>query len=157
MERYWRTRLKSSGKELYFWRSGNTAEIDFIYEEEGEIIPVEVKAADNTQAKSYKQFCKKYGVMRGFKLSQKNIAEGMCENTKTFSIPLYLGWNVDAFHWDINKLARQQEYRQLCTELEPIIEWTYITAIEEVNETFSGEKMVKSLDNYFILGKDART
>ena len=97
-ENYVLNELKSSGKELYFWRSGNTAEIDFIYEEEGEIIPVEVKAADNTQAKSYKQFCKKYGVMRGFKLSQKNIAEGMCENTKTFSIPLYLGWNVDAFH-----------------------------------------------------------
>ena len=98
IENYVLNELKSSGKELYFWRSGNTAEIDFIYEEEGEIIPVEVKAADNTQAKSYKQFCKKYGVMRGFKLSQKNIAEGMCENTKTFSIPLYLGWNVDAFH-----------------------------------------------------------
>ncbi|MBO5598855.1 MAG: ATP-binding protein [Oribacterium sp.] len=97
-ENYVLNELKSSGKELYFWRSGNTAEIDFIYEEEGEIIPVEVKAADNTQAKSYKQFCKKYGVMRGFKLSQKKIAEGMCENTKTFSIPLYLGWNVDAFH-----------------------------------------------------------
>ena len=27
-------------------------EVDFIYEEEGEIVPVEVKAADNTQAKS---------------------------------------------------------------------------------------------------------
>ncbi len=32
----------------------------FIYESEGEMVPVEVKAADNTQAKSYKQFCKKY-------------------------------------------------------------------------------------------------
>ena len=34
-------------------KAGNTAEVDFIYEDEGEVVPVEVKAADNTQAKSY--------------------------------------------------------------------------------------------------------
>ncbi|WP_026659216.1 ATP-binding protein [Butyrivibrio sp. AC2005] len=98
VENYVLNELKSCGKELYFWRSGNTAEIDFIYEKDGEIVPVEVKAADNTQAKSYKQFCKKYDVKHGFKLSQKNIAENMCENTKTYNIPLYLGWNIDEYN-----------------------------------------------------------
>jgi len=57
--------LISLNKEPYFWRSGNSAEIDFIYEESGDIIPVEVKAADNTQAKSYKQFCDKYASHKG--------------------------------------------------------------------------------------------
>ena len=41
-----------------------------------DIYPVEVKSADNTQAKSYKQFCSKYNPKKGIKLSTKNIASG---------------------------------------------------------------------------------
>ena len=97
-ENYVLNELKSLGKDPYFWRSGNSAEVDFIYEESGKIIPVEVKSADNTQAKSYKQFCKKYKPEAGFKLSDKNIAVNICEETRTFSIPLYLGWNLDYYY-----------------------------------------------------------
>ena len=96
-ENYVLNELKSIGKTPFFWRSGNTAEVDFLYEEEGEIIPVEVKAADNTQAKSYKQFCKKFQPKKGLKLSRKNIAENHCETTTTFNIPLYLEWNIDRY------------------------------------------------------------
>lgn len=59
-ENYVANELLSLGKEPYFWRSGNAAEVDFVFEENGEIVPVEVKAADNTQAKSFRQFCKNY-------------------------------------------------------------------------------------------------
>lgn len=93
-ENYVQTELKSQDIEAFFWRSGNSAEVDFIFEKENELVPVEVKAADNTQAKSFKQFCKKYTPQTGFKLSEKNIAENICEETKTFSIPLYLTWNI---------------------------------------------------------------
>ncbi|MCR5255967.1 MAG: ATP-binding protein [Acetatifactor sp.] len=96
-ENYVLNELKAAGKVLYFWRSGNTAEVDFIYEQDGEIIPVEVKAASNTQAKSYKQYCKKYLPKKGLKLSLKNIAENKCEQTDTYSVPLYLTWNTDTF------------------------------------------------------------
>lgn len=96
-ENYVLNELKSTGKEPFFWRSGNSAEVDFIYEHNGELIPVEVKAADNTQAKSYKQFCQKYSPRIGFKLSEKNIAENPCGETITYSIPLYLGWNIDEY------------------------------------------------------------
>jgi predicted AAA+ superfamily ATPase len=96
-ENYVLNELKSLGKAPFFWRSGNTAEVDFIYEEEGDIVPVEVKAADNTQAKSYKQFCKKYHPRKGLKLSRKNIAKNLCEATVTYSIPLYLEWNIDRY------------------------------------------------------------
>ena len=89
--------LVSCGKEPYFWHSGNTAEVDFIYEDKGEIVPVEVKSAENTQAKSYKLFCQKYRPGTGFKLSQKNIAENNLVGTKTYSIPLYLCWNLDGY------------------------------------------------------------
>ena len=97
-ENYVLNELLSIGKGPYFWRSGNSAEVDFIYEDNSHIIPVEVKAADNTQAKSYKQFCKKYQPEFGFKLSEKNIAENMCENTRTVSLPLYLGWNMEQYY-----------------------------------------------------------
>ncbi len=96
-ENYVLNELKSLGKLPFFWRSGNTAEVDFIYEDEGEIVPVEVKAADNTQAKSYKQFCKKYNPKKGLKLSRKNIAENLCESTATYNIPLYLEWNIENY------------------------------------------------------------
>ena len=97
-ENYVLNELVASGKEPYFWHSGNTAEIDFIYEDKGNVVPVEVKSAENTQAKSYKLFCQKYGPVTGFKLSQKNIAENSLEGTKTYSIPLYLCWNLDGYH-----------------------------------------------------------
>ena len=96
-ENYVLNELISSGLEPYFWHSGNTAEIDFIYESKGNLIPVEVKSADNTQAKSYKLFCEKYKPKTGFKLSQKNIAENLLGETRTYSIPLYLAWDIQRF------------------------------------------------------------
>lgn len=96
-ENYVLNELVSYGKEPYFWHSENTAEVDFIYENKGEIVPVEVKSAENTQAKSYKLFCQKYRPGTGFKLSQKNIAENNLDGTKTYSIPLYLCWNLDGY------------------------------------------------------------
>lgn len=92
VENYVLNELIVNAIEPYFWRSGNTAEVDFIYEHKGKIVPVEVKSADNTRAKSYTQFCKRYNPVIGYKLSGKNIAENMCEKTKTFSIPLYMTW-----------------------------------------------------------------
>ena len=96
-ENYVLNELISTGKTPYFWRSGNTAEIDFVIEHAGEMIPIEVKSADNTQAKSYRQFCGKYKPRKGIKLTGKNIAKNWCESTITYSIPLYLGWNLERY------------------------------------------------------------
>jgi predicted AAA+ superfamily ATPase len=96
-ENYVLNELRTLGITPFFWRSGNSAEVDFIFEEDGEIVPVEVKSADNTQAKSYRQFCKKYQPKKGVKLSRKNIAQNLCESTETYNIPLYLEWNIEAY------------------------------------------------------------
>ncbi len=96
-ENYVMTELLSQGKTPYFWRSQNTAEIDFLCENKESIIPIEVKAADNMQAKSYKVFCKKYKPKTGFKTSLKNIAENQCENTRTINLPLYMIWAMDQY------------------------------------------------------------
>lgn len=97
-ENYVLQELIVQNKVPYFWRSGNTAELDFLFEEDGNVIPVEVKAATNTQAKSFKQFCKKYQSKTGFKLSLKNIAENDCEGTNAVNLPLYLLWNISSYH-----------------------------------------------------------
>lgn len=94
VENYVMNELICYGKQPFFWRSGNTAELDFLFEEDGEIVPVEVKSATNTQAKSYKQFCKRYGPRKGYKLSLKNLAVNDCEGTETTSLPLYLSWKI---------------------------------------------------------------
>lgn len=96
-ENYVLNELLIQKKHPYFWRSENTAELDFLYEKDGDIHPVEVKAAENVQAKSYKQFCKKYTPGTGYKLSLKNIAVNDCEGTRTVSLPLYLVWNMDFY------------------------------------------------------------
>lgn len=94
VENYVMNELICYDKQPFFWRSGNTAELDFLFEEDGEIVPVEVKSATNTQAKSYKQFCKRYGPRKGYKLSLKNLAVNDCEGTETTSLPLYLSWKI---------------------------------------------------------------
>lgn len=94
VENFVMNELTCYGRYPYLGRSGNTAELDFMFEENGEIVPVEVKSAANTQAKSYKQFCKKYKPSRGCKLSLKNLAVNDCEGTATISLPLYLTWKI---------------------------------------------------------------
>lgn len=88
------TELLTQGIRPYFWRSGNTAELDFLFEREDQIIPVEAKAELHTWAKSYRQYCKKYKPHTGFKFSMKNVGDHIVEGTLTYSVPLYLIWRV---------------------------------------------------------------
>lgn len=93
-ENYVLNELLCMQKNPYYWRSGNSAELDFLFENDGKVVPVEVKAATNTQAKSYKQFCKKFAPAKGYKLSLKNLAVNDCEGCSTVSLPLYLLWTI---------------------------------------------------------------
>ena len=89
--------LIKQGIHPYFGRSGNLAELDFLFEYEDLIIPVEAKAEVHTRAKSYRQYCKKYEPKIGFKFSLKNVGEHDVEGTKTFSVPLYLIWTIKKY------------------------------------------------------------
>lgn len=100
-ENYVLIELLAQGKRPYFWRSGNTAELDFLFEDKDRIIPVEAKAAISTRAKSYLQFCKKYRPSLGFRFSMKNVGDNMTEETHTYSLPLYLLWRMD-WYLEIN-------------------------------------------------------
>ena len=69
----------------YYWNSKNKAEIDFLLYNKDGIIPVEVKAGDNTQSKSLKVYKEKYKPKYAIRISTKNF--GYRNNIK--SIPLY--------------------------------------------------------------------
>lgn len=84
-ENYVCNQLTFNGYTSYYWESERSAEIDFIIQREGEIIPIEVKAAENTKAKSLKVYMNKYKPSYAIKITGKNF--GFENNQKT--IPLY--------------------------------------------------------------------
>ena len=89
-ENYVLNELISQKRKPYFWRSGNTAELDFIIEDEGKVIPIEAKANLNTQAKSYRIFVQRFETQIGFKFSLKNIGVNYVSKAKTYSLPLFM-------------------------------------------------------------------
>ena len=88
-ENYVMTQFIAMGINCYFWRTKSDAEIDFVTDYEGILIPIEVKSADNTKAKSLNIFCKKYNPEIAVKTSLKNIGDNWIDKTHNWSIPLY--------------------------------------------------------------------
>jgi predicted AAA+ superfamily ATPase len=77
--------LTALNKNLYYWTSGNDAEVDFILSEETGIIPCEVKSSNNIKSKSLSEYIKKYAPNYSIRISAKNFG---FEN-KIKSVPLY--------------------------------------------------------------------
>lgn len=78
--------VKSVDETLYYWSSGNTAEVDFILQSGSEIVPVEVKSERNVKARSLAEYRKKYTPKYSVKTSMKNETNG----EEVLNIPLYL-------------------------------------------------------------------
>jgi predicted AAA+ superfamily ATPase len=53
-------RLNSENYIGYWANDRSTAEVDFVVQRDGEVIPIEVKAGENLRAKSFKLFCDQY-------------------------------------------------------------------------------------------------
>ncbi|HCO27884.1 MAG TPA: ATPase [Lachnospiraceae bacterium] len=85
IENYVQNQLLCNNYRTYYWESDRGAEIDFIIQREGKIIPIEVKSADNTKAKSLKVYMDTYKPEYAIKISTKNF--GFEDKKKT--IPLY--------------------------------------------------------------------
>jgi predicted AAA+ superfamily ATPase len=84
-ENYTAAALAASGYPLYYWQSGNTAEIDFVLQKDGAVIPLEVKAGTNTKSRSLSVFAGKYHPPWSIRVSAKNF--GFENGIK--SVPLY--------------------------------------------------------------------
>ncbi|MCD6347267.1 MAG: ATP-binding protein [Bacteroidales bacterium] len=71
---------------IYYWSAERSAaEIDFLVQTQGQVIPVEVKAEENLQAKSLKTFCNKYSTSKAIRSSMSDFRE---EDWLT-NLPLY--------------------------------------------------------------------
>jgi hypothetical protein len=53
----------------YWTNERSTSEVDFIIQDEGEVIPIEVKSGVNLRSKSFRLFCEKYQPERAFRTS----------------------------------------------------------------------------------------
>ncbi len=84
-ENYVCSQLTANGLKLFYWTSGNRAEVDFIARIGQYIIPIEVKAAAHTQSKSLSVYAATYKPEYCIRISAKNF--GFENGIK--SVPLY--------------------------------------------------------------------
>lgn len=89
-ENYVNVQLSINGYNTYYWESERGAEIDFVIQRSGQLIPIEVKSADNTKAKSLKVYMQTYKPAYAIKLSAKNF--GFEDNKKI--VPLYAAFCI---------------------------------------------------------------
>jgi predicted AAA+ superfamily ATPase len=84
-ENYVAQAFKAKSIPLHYWKNEETAEIDFVFQDNVDVIPVEVKKGLRTRSGSIALFRKKYNSPYAIRISQKNF--GFENNIK--SIPLY--------------------------------------------------------------------
>lgn len=89
-ENYVNVQLSINGYRTYYWESARGAEIDFVIQRDGQFIPIEVKSADSTKAKSLKVYMDAYNPAYAIKLSTKNFS---MEGDKKI-VPLYAAFCI---------------------------------------------------------------
>ncbi len=78
--------VRQYGSAPYYWTSGNKAEVEFILQDDGRIIPIEVKADKNVTAKSLAYYRKQYNPQLSIRLSTLNLRK----DDDLLNLPLYL-------------------------------------------------------------------
>lgn len=77
--------LYAKNRDIYYWQLGSNYEVDFVININGDIIPIEVKAGNNTTSNSLNYYIKRFNPKYNIRISTKNF--GFSNNIK--SIPLY--------------------------------------------------------------------
>ena len=88
VEQYVCQMLAAQGYNPFYWSAnGGKAEVDFAVEIEGEPVPIEVKAAENLQAKSLKVARDRFGLRRCVRTSLSGYRdEGWLANIPLWAI-----------------------------------------------------------------------
>lgn len=81
--------MNKTAEKLYFWISGATARVDFVFEDNGEVVPVDVQSRIKSRAQSIKVFYKKYGNRMAIRISLEELSF----SKGILNIPLYGLWN----------------------------------------------------------------
>ena len=71
--------------QLFYWSSEGKAEVDFVVDIHGKLLPIEVKSGHSTKKKSLLIYCEKYSPKHAIRVSPMNMA---C-NGSLLNIPLY--------------------------------------------------------------------
>lgn len=71
---------------MYYWSSDASAEVDFVTEIDGNVVPIEVKSGTNVKAKSLRIFRENYGP----KLSVRYSLKPLEYNNGLLNLPVYL-------------------------------------------------------------------
>lgn len=80
--------------DIFYWSAENaTSELDFLIQTEDGIVPLEVKAEENLQAKSLKVFMNKYGLQDAVRVSMA----GFREQGWLINFPLYNVGNLNRY------------------------------------------------------------
>jgi predicted AAA+ superfamily ATPase len=78
--------LLNEDNDIYYWTNDNsTAEVDFVIQNEEEIIPIEVKSGTNVKSVSFKFFCEKYKPIKAIRTS----LTGYKQEEWMINLPLY--------------------------------------------------------------------
>jgi len=77
--------FKAKSYRLAYWQSEGKAEVDFVLQLDGKVVPIEVKKGRRNRAKSLGVFMEKYNSEYAIRISKKNF--GFENNIK--SVPLY--------------------------------------------------------------------
>ena len=85
-------------RNIYYWTSDATAEVDFVFSDGVKVIPVEVKASGNIQAQSLKIYRNKYETPLAVRTSLANLRfdDGL------LNVPLYVLWNLQNYSAQLN-------------------------------------------------------
>lgn len=77
--------LKTIGKELFYWSSEREAEVDFVFQWESDIFPLEVKSGTNRNTKSLRSYADKFQPKLLIRASPRNFIQ----STEFINVPLY--------------------------------------------------------------------
>lgn len=86
--------IVNPGNDIFYWSAENaTSELDFLIQTDDDIVPLEVKAEENLQAKSLRVFVKKYGITDAVRVSMS----GFREQDWLINFPLYNIGNLNRY------------------------------------------------------------
>lgn len=89
-ENYVCSQLTANGLSLYYWTSGNQAEVNFVTRIGQDVIPIEVKSSVHTRSRSLNVYMTRYKPSYAIRFSAKNFG---CESGIK-SVPLYAAFCV---------------------------------------------------------------
>lgn len=83
-------RANANIKELYYWISEATAKIEFIFEDSGTVIPIEINLRENTKAQSMKVYRNRFKTPMALSITENS----MDMEDGILKLPLYAIWNL---------------------------------------------------------------